>query len=84
MVEDIIIESLSLDDLFQFGDAQLSCFLVALQVELADNQCMICPAICSTYTHHIDIMYVIPPHYHMLSEMPVFVIRMHPWCLVAV
>ena len=43
------------------------------QVEFADNKHVTCPTVCTTYSLcHSDILSVLPSHYDMVNEMPVF------------
>ena len=77
MVVDISDESLSLAVLFSAWrrpiSLELSCLVVAVQLELADNQSMICPAVCFTRSLcHSDILFVFSLHYDIVNEMPLF------------
>ena len=43
------------------------------QIEFADNKPVICPAVCTTHSLcHSDILSVLPSHYDIVNEMPVF------------
>ena len=54
------------------------------QVEFADNKPVICPTVCTTHSFsHSDILSVLPSHYDIVNEMPVFGARVHPCCLSA-
>ena len=55
-----------------------------MQVEFADNKPVICPIVCTTHSFsHSDILSVLPLHYDIVNEMPVFGVRVHPCCLSA-
>ena len=54
-------------------------------VEYAHNQSIICLIVCSTYgLCHTGMLSVLPPHYGIVNEIPVFGSRMHLWCPGAV
>ena len=49
------------------------------QVQFADDKPVICPAVCTTHSLcHSDILSVLPSHYGIINEKPMFGARIHP------
>ena len=77
--------------MYQFGDIPYLCQFLAMwspcrlnaQVEFADIKPVICLTVCTTPSLcHSEILSVLPSHYDIVNEMPVFVARVHLWCTV--
>ena len=60
-----------------------SSYRLNVQFEFADSKPVICPTVCTTYSFsHSDILSVLPLHYDIVNEMPMFGARVHS-CLSA-
>ena len=77
---DTIDECLPLAVLFQLRDIKSllalalgSSYRLNAQVEFANNEPVICPTVFTTQSLcHSDILSILPPHYDISNEMPVF------------
>ena len=90
MVADLTDESLSHAVLVQLLDIPSLRSYLALRspsrlnssVAFANNQSVMCPAVCTTHRLcHSNIMYICAMYSEMVYKMPVFRLGMHPGCL---